>query len=53
MLLSVPFVLVGILRYQLLSNPEEVERREELDIFTEQPEDNSPGDKGIQLTFIG
>jgi decaprenyl-phosphate phosphoribosyltransferase len=55
MLLTVPFVLVGIFRYQLLSDPEEAERRRALtpDRTSEQPEEILLGDRGIQLTLLG
>ena len=55
MLLTVPFVLVGIFRYQLLSDPEEAERRK---LFypnrtTEYPEEILLGDRGIRLILLG
>jgi decaprenyl-phosphate phosphoribosyltransferase len=55
MLLTVPFVLVGIFRYQLLSDPEEAERRSLLDPeqTTEKPEEILLGDQGIHLVLIG
>lgn len=55
MLLTVPFVLVGIFRYQLLSDPAEVDRRSEwLNVQTcEKPEEILLGDLGIQLTLLG
>ncbi len=55
MLLTVPFVLVGIFRYQLLSDPEEAERRASRhpDQSTERPEEILLGDRGIQLTLLG
>lgn len=55
MLLSVPFVLVGIFRYQLLSDPEEAERRAQAapDRTSEKPEEILLGDRGIQLTLLG
>jgi decaprenyl-phosphate phosphoribosyltransferase len=54
MLLTVPFVLVGIFRHQLLSDPDESERRRTLhpNHATEKPEDILPGDRGIQLTLM-
>lgn len=54
MLLSVPFVLVGIFRYQLLSDPDEAERRLQNtpDQTTEKPEEILLNDKGIQLTLM-
>ncbi len=53
MLLSVPFALVGIFRYQLLSDPEETERRRLIDPerSSEKPEEILLGDLGIQLTL--
>ena len=55
MLLTVPFVLVGIFRYQLLSDPEEAERRRALnpDRTSEKPEEILLGDRGIKLTLLG
>ena len=54
MLLSVPFVLVGIFRYQLLSDPDEAERRLQAspDQTTEKPEEILLNDRGIQVTLI-
>jgi 4-hydroxybenzoate polyprenyltransferase len=54
MLLTVPFVLVGIFRYQLLSDPEEAERRRALDPerSSEKPEEILLGDPGIKLTLV-
>lgn len=55
MLLTVPFVLVGIFRYQLLSDPEESERRRAFDPehTSEKPEEILRGDRGIQFTLAG
>lgn len=55
MLLTVPFVLVGIFRYQLVSDPEEAERRLSIDPdrTSEKPEELLLGDRGIQLTLAG
>jgi decaprenyl-phosphate phosphoribosyltransferase len=55
MLLTVPFVIVGIFRYQLLSDPEETERRcaRYPDRNSEKPEEILLGDRGIQLTLLG
>ncbi len=55
MLLTVPFVLVGIFRYQLLSDPEEATRRleESPQRSSEKPEEILLGDRGIQLTLLG
>ncbi len=54
MLLTVPFVLVGIFRYQLLSDPDESERRRLLspNHTTEKPEEILLSDRGIQLTLL-
>ena len=53
MLLSVPCALVGIFRYQLLSDPDEAERRSLLtpERTTEKPEEILLGDRGIQLVL--
>jgi decaprenyl-phosphate phosphoribosyltransferase len=55
MLLTVPFVLVGIFRYQLLSDPEEAERRQQWapKRNSEKPEEILLGDRGIKLTLAG
>ena len=55
MLLTVPLVLVGIFRYQLLSDPEEAERRQQSapERSSEKPEEILLGDLGIQLTLAG
>ena len=55
MLLTVPFVLIGIFRYQLLSDPDESERRRamEPDRTSEKPEEILLGDRGIKLTLLG
>jgi decaprenyl-phosphate phosphoribosyltransferase len=55
MLLTVPFVLVGIFRYQLLSDPEEADRRRGVDPerSSEKPEEILLGDLGIKLTLAG
>jgi len=54
MLLSVPFVLVGIFRYQLLSDPEEAVRRAALypERSSEKPEEILLGDRGVRLTLV-
>jgi decaprenyl-phosphate phosphoribosyltransferase len=54
MLLTVPFVLVGIFRYQLLSDPDESDRRKLLvpSHTAEKPEDILFRDPGIQLTLF-
>ena len=50
-----PFVLVGIFRYQLLSDPEETKRRSSLfpDQTSEKPEEILLGDRGIKMTLLG
>ncbi len=55
MLITVPFVLVGIFRYQLLTDPSEVNRRQSISkCYTgENPEEILIHDKGIQLTLLG
>jgi decaprenyl-phosphate phosphoribosyltransferase len=55
MLLTVPFVLVGIFRYQLLSDPDEAERRRAWapEQSSEKPEEILLGDRGIQFTLAG
>lgn len=55
MLLTVPFVIAGIFRYQLLSDPEETQRRcaRYPDRNCEKPEEILLGDRGIQLTLLG
>ena len=52
---TVPFVLVGIFRYQLLSDPEEAGRRQQWapERSSEKPEEILLGDRGIQLTLAG
>ncbi len=51
MLLTVPLVLGGLFRYQLLSDPEEAERRskENIRFITERPEEVLLSDTGIRL----
>ena len=55
MLLTVPFVLVGIFRYQLLSDPGEGDRRRAVDRehSLEKPEDILLKDRGLQFTLAG
>jgi 4-hydroxybenzoate polyprenyltransferase len=55
MLITLPFVLVGIFRYQLLSDPDEAERRRAKDSShtSEKPEDILLRDRGIQFTMMG
>ena len=54
MLLTVPFVLIGIFQYQLISDPDELKRRnkENLSQTTENPEEILIQDKGIRITII-
>jgi decaprenyl-phosphate phosphoribosyltransferase len=54
MLLTVPFALVGIFRYQLLSDPQEADRRSLVspERTSEKPEEILLGDRGIQLTLL-
>lgn len=55
MLFSVPFVLIGIFRYQLLSDPDDAIRRAAVGntISTERPEEVVLRDRGIQLIMAG
>ena len=55
MLLTVPLVLLGIFRYQLLSDPDEADRRKLLypNRTTEKPEEILFGDRGIRLILLG
>lgn len=55
MLLTVPFVLVGIFRYQLLSDPEEAVRRLSINSerSSEKPEELLLGDLGIKFILMG
>tara|TARA_B100000700_G_C15062280_1_gene866700 strand:- start:9315 stop:10262 length:948 start_codon:yes stop_codon:yes gene_type:complete len=52
MLLTVPFVLAGIFRYQFLSDPDESDRRKVFKPLrtSENPEEILLGDRGIRLT---
>ncbi len=54
MLITIPFVLLGILRYQLLSDPEEIKRNKIKDIkFTSQnPEEILLKDRGLKLILF-
>ncbi len=54
MLLTVPFVLIGIFQYQLLSDPDEAIRRSKKnsDQTPENPEKILLQDKGIRITVI-
>jgi 4-hydroxybenzoate polyprenyltransferase len=57
MLLTLPFVLYGIFRYQLLSDPQEISHEEDENLEkggrTERPEEVLLKDKGILFTVIG
>ena len=55
MLLTVPFVLLGTFRYQLLSDPDESDRRLQSlpNCSAEKPEEILLGDRGIQLILSG
>ena len=54
MLLTTPFVLFGIFRYQLLSDPDEIKRNKlkDLKFTTQNPEEILLKDKGIKLTIV-
>jgi hypothetical protein len=54
MLLTVPFALVGIFRYQLVSDPEEAERRRLLppEGTSQKSEEILLDDRGIQFTVL-
>jgi len=54
MLLTTPFVLFGIMRYQLLSDPDEINRNKlkDLKFTTQNPEEILLKDRGIKLTII-
>ena len=54
MLFTVPFVLLGIFRYQLLSDPDEIKRKNQTNNFysPENPEEVLLKDKGIKLILI-
>ncbi len=55
MLISIPFVLLGIFRYQLITDPKERERREiyNPNINPEKPEEILLSDKGILFSILG
>jgi 4-hydroxybenzoate polyprenyltransferase len=56
MMLTLPFVLYGIFRYQLLSDPQEIERKNpglEQGGKTERPEEMLLGDKPLLFTVLG
>ena len=54
MLFTVPLVLIGIFRYQMLTDPDEITRRKQQNIFTssEYPEEILLKDKGIKLISL-
>ena len=54
MLLTVPFVLLGIFRYQFISDPEEFKRRKKINALrtSENPEEILIRDKGIKLIIF-
>lgn len=55
MMLTIPFVLYGIFRYQLLSDPQEIERRNsdaEEGGKTERPEEVLLGDKPLLFNVV-
>ena len=54
MLVTVPFVLIGIFQYQLLSDPDEANRRQKYDSkrTAENPEEILLQDNGIRITVI-
>ena len=55
MIVSIPFVLIGIFRYQLITDPAERKRREALypNINPEKPEEILLSDKGIIFSILG
>jgi decaprenyl-phosphate phosphoribosyltransferase len=56
MMLTIPFVLYGVFRYQLLSDPHEIARRNpdlEQGGKTERPEEMLLGDKPLLFTVLG
>tara|TARA_Y100001968_G_C19300682_1_gene688870 strand:+ start:124 stop:1020 length:897 start_codon:yes stop_codon:yes gene_type:complete len=54
MLITIPIVLYGIFRYQIISDPKESERRRELNInlSTERPEEVLINDMGIKISIL-
>jgi len=55
MIISIPFVLLGIFRYQLITDPKERKKREihNPNINPEKPEEILLSDKGILLSIVG
>ena len=55
MIISIPFVLLGIFRYQLITDPKERVRREiyNPNVNPEKPEEILLSDKGILLSILG
>ena len=55
MIFTIPFVLIGIFRYQLITDPKERNRRETIKPFTnpEKPEEILLSDKGIVISILG
>ena len=55
MILTIPFVLIGIFRYQFITDPKERKRREEINpyINPEKPEEILLSDKGIIISILG
>jgi Ca2+/Na+ antiporter len=57
MLLTLPFVLYGVFRYQLLSDPEEIARRSDTGLEqggkSERPEEVLLTDLPILMTVVG
>jgi len=54
MIVTIPFVLIGIFRYQFITDPEERQRRESLrpNVNPEKPEEILLTDKGILLSIF-
>jgi len=55
MILTIPFVLIGIFRYQFITDPKERKRREKIKpyINPEKPEEILLSDKGIIISILG
>ena len=55
MLLTVPFVLIGICRYQFLCDTKELDRRKLLNPYftSEKPEEILLRDRGIKIILVG